>query len=93
MRVIIAFLIFVMSSDVMGCALGHQSAGAEIGRIRLRLVAAKAAKYPSSDILLLLADYNAIVEAAPLPLPYLYDKLGDHLNARWAEYKVETGIG
>lgn len=92
-RVFLAFLVFLLSSDVLGAAIGHHEAGAEMARIRLRLDAARARNYPTGDVLLLMSDYNAAVEAAPLILPKLYRFNSDRLNKDWSEYKEFTGIG
>lgn len=85
-RVFMAFLVFVLSSDIVGAAFGHFSAGQAMTRIRLRIGAAAARGYPHADILLLLADYNAEVEAAPMILPRLYNHQQKQLNERWRDY-------
>ena len=86
-RVFLAFLVFGMSADVFGAYRAHRDAAKDIRDIRQRLMTADAAGYPSADVLLAYADYNAAVESAPENVPYSYDMRKKHLNQRWADYQ------
>lgn len=92
-RVFLAFTVFFLSSDVLGAALAHNRAAVAMSAMRLRLAAARARGFPNGDILQAVADYNAAVEGAPLPLPRLYKRRALELNRAWAEYKEDMGIG
>lgn len=92
-RVLLAFAVFLLSSDVLGAAFAHLRAAASMDAIRYRLSAARARAYPQGDVLQAMADYNAAVEGAPLPLPGVYQRRQDDLNRGWADYKRLTGIG
>jgi hypothetical protein len=92
-RVLLAFAVFLLSSDVLGAAFAHLRAAASMEAIRYRLSAARARRYPQGDVLQAMADYNAAVEGPPLPLPGVYRRRQDDLNRSWADYKRLTGIG
>lgn len=85
-RVVLALLAFFLSSDVFGALAGHRSAARSICNIRLRLNAAQAGQAPIGDILILMVDYNAAVEAAPMTLPFLYKLRQKRLQAQWDTY-------
>jgi hypothetical protein len=86
-RVFLALLVFGMSADVVGAFRAHRDAAKEIRDIRQRLMTADAAGYPTADVLLAFADYNAAVESAPESVPYAYKWRTQELNERWGEYK------
>jgi len=92
-RVILSFLVLVMSSDVLGAAFGHFEAHRAMEGIRLRLSAARRLNYPHGDVLQAMADYNAAVEGALQPLAFLYEARRKDLDQSWATYKQETGLG
>lgn len=92
-RILLAFAVFLLSSDMLGAAFAHRRAAASMEAIRYRLSAARARRYPLGDVLQALADYNATVEGAPLPLPGVYRRRQEDLNRYWADYKQLTGIG
>lgn len=85
-RVFLALLAFFLSSDVFGALAGHRAAARSICNIRLRLNAAQAQQAPLGDMLILMLDYNAAVEAAPMALPFLYDLKKKRLKAQWDTY-------
>jgi hypothetical protein len=87
MRVFLALLVFGMSADVVGAYRAHRDATKDIRDIRQRLITADAAGYPTADVLLAFADYNAAVESAPESVPWAYDMRMEYLNERWAEYQ------
>lgn len=89
MRVFLALIVFVMSSDVLGAYQEHKSAAKEIRDIRQRLSAADANNYPPTDVLLAMTDYNAAVEGAPESVPYLYDIYAKDLDQRWRDYQTD----
>jgi hypothetical protein len=86
-RVFLALLAFALSADVMGAYRAHRAAAEEIRNIRQRLMTADAAGYPTADVLLAFADYNAAVESAPESVPYAYQFRSAYLNQRWADYQ------
>lgn len=92
-RVLVAILVFLVSSDVVGAALSHQEAARAIGEIQGRVEATAARDHPAGDILLLMADYNSAVETAPVALPFAMALRRRTLNRRWREYLQTKGGG
>lgn len=85
-RVMIAALLFVLSSDVLGALLGHHQAAQTIAEIFKRIEATAARGYPEADVLLLMSDYNAAVESAPVVPPLVYRYRRRDLSRRWRAY-------
>lgn len=85
-RVMIAALVFLLSFDVLGALLGHRQAARAIDEILQRIETASARGYPEADILLLMSDYNAAVESAPVVLPLVYRARCRSLSQRWRSY-------
>jgi hypothetical protein len=88
-RVFLALLVFAMSADVIGAYRAHRAASKEIRDIRQRLITADAAGYPVADVLLALTDYQSAIESAPESVPFAYAMCAEHLNQRWADYKLD----
>lgn len=91
-RVFLALLAFFLSSDVFGALAGHRAAAKSICNIRLRLNAAQAQQAPAGDMLILMLDYNAAVEAAPMVLPFLYNLRRKRLKAQWDTYLTNRPV-
>jgi hypothetical protein len=85
-RVFLALLPFFLSSEVFGALEGHRAAAHSICKLRLRLNAAQGRDAQMGDVVLLLLDYNAAVEAAPMNLPYLYELRKKRLGESWNAY-------
>lgn len=85
-RVLIAFLVFLLSSDIIGAMFAHREAASAIDEIAHRLETAAAHDYPPADMLLIVSDYNAAVESAPSALPGMYKAHGRTLTRRWRVY-------
>lgn len=92
-RVLLAFGVFLLSSDVLGAAFAHLRSASSMDSIRLRLSAARDRPRPLGDILQAMVDYNAAVESAPLPFPGVYKRRRKELDRAWADYKQTTGLG
>lgn len=92
-RIVMALMVFILSSDLLGTAFGHLEAGSEMQRIRLRITAARVRNFPTSETILIMTDYNAAVEGAPMPIPGIYSRMEGELNLKWANYKATHGIG
>jgi hypothetical protein len=88
-RIFLAALVFVLSSDVLGAFQAHFSAAKDIKEIRHRLMTADRAGYPLPDILLAMADYNAAIEGAPEIVPYAYKLQREDLAQRWKDYQAD----
>lgn len=86
-RIFLAALVFVLSSDVLGAWQAHLSAAKDIQKIRQRLIAAGHGGYPLSDILLAMTDYNAAIEGAPEVVPFVYQARRGQLDQRWKDYQ------
>lgn len=88
-RVFLAFLVFVMSADLLGAYNEHNVATKEIREIRMRLMNAYQAGYPLTDVLLAYSDYNSAVEAAPESVPFVYQCFAKDLDRRWNTYQAD----
>ncbi len=86
-RIFLAFLVFVLSSDVLGAWQAHLSAAKDIEKIRHRLMTADRAGYPMTDVLLAMTDYNAAIEGAPEIVPFAYSLKRKKLDQRWKDYQ------
>lgn len=88
-RIFLAMLVFVLSSDVLGAFQAHMSAAKDIREVRLRLMNADRAGYPLPDVLLAMTDYNAAVENSPEIVPYAYQVRRELLDQRWKDYQKD----
>ena len=88
-RIFLAFLVFVLSSDVLGAWQAHLSAAKDIEKIRQRLMTADRAGYPMADVLLAMTDYNAAIEGAPEIVPFAYSLKRKKLDQRWKDYQSD----
>ena len=86
LRIFLAVLVFALSSDVLMAVRAHAQAAREIKDIRTRLRVAEANGYTEADVLFLMSEYNAAVEAAPVVVPLAYRIKRAELNRRWSEY-------
>ncbi|MDP1730327.1 MAG: hypothetical protein Q8L54_03940 [Devosia sp.] len=86
-RLVLALVLLLLSTDVLGNVYGHWAAATSIKDIDLRLRAAEQAGAKTSDTLLLLMDYNSAVERAPVVFPPVYKLLKARLNGEWASYR------
>lgn len=86
-RIFLAVLVVVLSSDVLGAFQAHLSATKDIKEIRLRLMTADRAGYPMSDVLLAMTDYNAAIEGSPEVVPFAYEARRNQLDQRWNDYQ------
>lgn len=87
-RILIAALVFLFSSDVIGAMLAHRETAHTLEAILNRTEAAAARGYPETEILLLLADYNGAVEGSPVTVPLVYRLLSRKLAQRWRAYRA-----
>lgn len=85
-RVLVAILVFLLSSDLVGSIFAHREAASAIGEILQRTETAAARGYPEADVLLLVSDYNAAVECAPFALPGVFKLRRSSLTRRWRAY-------
>lgn len=88
-RIFLAALIFVLSSDVLGAFQAHLSAANDIKEVRHRLMTADRADYPLPDVLFAMTDYNAAIEGAPEIVPYAYKLQRKNLDQRWRDYQAD----
>lgn len=85
-RAMIALMIFIVSTDVLGLMISYRNASSSIGEIFRRVEEITAKDYLKSDALLLMADYNSAIEKAPATLPYVYNFCQKKLNRKWRNY-------
>jgi hypothetical protein len=89
LRIGLAMLVFLLSSDVLAAWRSHEQAARQIRDIQTRLRVAASSGYPQADVLLLMSEYNAAVEAAPVVVPFVYKLKQGALNDRWSRYLME----
>lgn len=85
-RALLAILVFMISTDLVGAIFAHREAASTIGEILQRTETAAARGYPTGDVLLIMSDYNAAVESAPLALPGVFALRRASLTRRWRSY-------
>lgn len=83
-RIFLSVLVFSVGSDMLLTAISYRETHKVLEKIMYRIDAAKARGYPETDLLMLLCDYNAAVEATPLSLPFAYNLRKAQLNRNWA---------
>ena len=88
-RVMIALMIFVISTDALGLLLSYKNAASSIGEIFSRVESISVKGYLESDALLLMLDYNSAIEKAPTTLPLVYKFIQKKLNKKWRVYSEE----
>jgi hypothetical protein len=86
-RLFLVLLVFILSTDVYGSAVGYWAAARKVEEVRRRLIEAEARGYLVGDVLLAVSDYNSAVEAAPQSIPFIYSLRRDHLNRSWKAYQ------
>jgi len=82
-RMICLLLTFAVSFEILGAALAYQASSEDLAKFGARIEAVRATDHSLADVLMLLFDYNAAVEGAPMFVPGLYDREKDKLNALW----------
>jgi hypothetical protein len=92
LRMFLAILVFVMSSDVLGAYQQHKTAAEDIKEVRQRLSIADVNGYPLPDVLLAMTDYNAAVEGAAESVPWAYNLYAKQLDARWKDYQSDRAL-
>lgn len=85
-RVLVVILVFLISSDLLSSIFAYREAAAAIGIILQRVETAAASDYPPPDVMLLMSDYNAVVESAPFALPGVFRWRNVELTKRWRNY-------
>ncbi|WP_233971604.1 GrpB family protein [Pectobacterium versatile] len=85
-RAMIALMIFIISTDVLGLLISYRNASSSIGDVFNRVEGISAKGYLKSDALLLMADYNSVIEKAPATLPFVYISCQKKLNKKWRDY-------
>jgi len=88
-RILLAMLVFAMSSDVVGAYHKHLSTARDIKDMRTRLSMADRNGYPLPDVLLAMTDYNGAFESAPESVPWAYKIYGASLDQRWRQYQED----
>jgi GrpB-like predicted nucleotidyltransferase (UPF0157 family) len=91
-RVLVAALVFLVSSDVVVHWLAHRRAATDIDEILSRIEVTVARGHDQTDVTLLMSDYNAIVEAAPNILPLVFVVRRGHLKSRWRAYLTKKQV-
>ena len=85
-RVICVMLVLFVSNEALGTTLAYQDAAEATGDVVSRLQRVKADGYRQEDLLLILGDYNAAVEGAPMHPEGLYEERKGRLNELWAQH-------
>lgn len=82
-RLVCLLLTLGVSAEILGSALAYQASTSELGKFGSRIAAVRATGFDLADVLMLLFDYNAAVEGAPMFVPGAYDREKDKLNGLW----------
>lgn len=85
-RIAIAFILFLLTGDVLGSLWLHAQAARDSETICQRLSGPQGKE--RNDIILCLLDYNAVVESAPEVLPYIYKLRRAKLDGLWTDYQA-----
>jgi len=88
-KVWLAILVFLLSSDVLGAMTEHREAARIAESVQNRMTAAHAKDFPEGDVLLAMVDYNNAMEGSPEAVPGVFGSMEARLNQRWAEYKAD----
>ncbi|HBN9480035.1 TPA: GrpB family protein [Pseudomonas aeruginosa] len=88
-RTLIAFFVFLMSSDFLGLLLSYKNSADSIEEIFRRVESVAARGYKENDALLLMVDYNAAIEKSLPALPGAFKYRRKSLSQRWRTY-IET---
>ena len=90
-RLVCTALVFFIGNEVLGAAKGYDRAVEVLSKLQARVAAIRATGYPSGDLLLLFADYNAAVEGAPMMAPGVYDRHQARLDDLWRRHLESEG--
>ena len=86
-RLVLLIFVFILTSGGIRTYFAHRSAASATDAIFRRASSALARNAGEADILSILTDYNATVEASPLMAPGAYKTSRDRLNRLWDEYE------
>jgi GrpB-like predicted nucleotidyltransferase (UPF0157 family) len=92
-RALIAVMVFFVSSDVLGLFFSYKQSAISLDEIFHRVEVASLRGYLEADILLLVSDYNAVIDNAPSPLPSLILSRSKRLGQQWSVYKEMKRTG
>jgi hypothetical protein len=82
-RLICAFLALLVSNDFLGGALSYSRAIHAIEHVTDSMKAVKARGYVPAEVVLVLGEYNSVVESTPMPLPGIYGRSRETVENRW----------
>jgi hypothetical protein len=86
-------MVFFVSSDVLGLFFSYKQSAISLDEIFHRVEVASLRGYLEADILLLVSDYNAVIDNAPSPLPSLILSRSKRLGQQWSVYKEMKRTG
>jgi hypothetical protein len=92
-RILLALLVFALSSDILGAVRGHWRASSDTAEILTRLQKAAASDHPIADVFFLMSEYNSAVEGAPVVLPLVYALRHAKLDDLWKGYQATRARG
>ena len=84
-RIVLVVMTVLVSREVFGDAMAYLTAHREVGLIMERLEALRAKTDKSADLMLVLGDYNSVVEAAPMPQFGVYQRRKEKISRAWQE--------
>jgi hypothetical protein len=79
-RILSPILALLVSTEVLGAAFAYDSGARALAALMARFEAVEGAGLPKADLLLLLSDYNSIVESAPMFIAGFHEKSKVALN-------------
>ncbi|ADM08204.1 hypothetical protein PB2503_00617 [Parvularcula bermudensis HTCC2503] len=82
-RIFLVVMTVLVSREVLGDAFNYSMAQHEVCLVLERLEALKGKPNKTADLMLILGDYNAAVEAAPIPQTGVYERRKQNITDSW----------
>lgn len=87
-RVVLVIMTLLVSREVLGDAMDYAAAQHELELILERLETLKDKADKTADLMLILGDYNASVQSAPMPQSGVYEARRASIAKAWDAYKA-----
>jgi hypothetical protein len=79
-HIVLVVMTILASREVFGDAVAYSTAHREVGLVMERLEALRAKTDKTTDLMLILGDYNSAVETAPMPQSGVYERRRDEIS-------------
>lgn len=85
-RIVLVVMTILVSREVFGDAVAYSMAHRDVSLVLERLEALKGKPDKAADLMLILGDYNAAVEAAPMPQAGVYERRHEAITEAWRDH-------